>query len=88
MQIQITSTAVHRRVVDLIEDDDDDGDGVPDSEDIDPLDAGVGLHSPSTQDSSLIVTLCSPSVVLTLGLVIVFSTFAYLRFNTDIRREE
>jgi hypothetical protein len=25
---------------------------------------------------------------LTLGLVIVFSTFAYLRFNTDIRREE
>jgi len=73
---------------DLIEDDDDDGDGVPDSEDMDPLDAGVGLHSPSTQESSLIVTLCSPSVVLTLGLVIVFSTFAYLRFNTDIRREE
>ena len=73
---------------DLIEDDDDDGDGVPDSEDIDPLDAGVGLHSPSTQESSLIVTLCSPSVVLTLGLVIIFSTFAYLRFNTDIRREE
>ena len=73
---------------DLIEDDDDDGDGVPDSEDIDPLDAGVGLHSPSNQESSLIVTLCSPSVVLTLGLIIVFSTFAYLRFNTDIRREE
>ena len=73
---------------DLIEDDDDDGDGVPDSEDIDPLDPSVGLYNSPSEESSLIVTLCSPSVVLTLGLVIVFSTFAYLRFNTEIRREE
>ena len=73
---------------DLVEDDDDDGDGVPDSEDLDPLDPGVGLFTPSSEEKSLITTLCSPSVVLTLGLIIVFSTFAYLRFNTDIRRED
>tara|TARA_B110000438_G_scaffold302206_1_gene359212 strand:- start:4199 stop:8878 length:4680 start_codon:yes stop_codon:yes gene_type:complete len=72
----------------LIEDDDDDGDGVSDSEDLDPLDPGVGLFTPSSEEKSLITTLCSPSVVLTLGLIIVFSTFAYLRFNTDIRRED
>ena len=73
---------------DLVADDDDDGDGVLDSEDLDPLDAGVGLFEPSSEDQSILTTLCSPSVVLTLGLIIVFSTFAYLRFNTDIRREE
>ena len=73
---------------DLVADDDDDGDGVLDSEDLDPLDAGVGLFEPSSEDRSILTTLCSPSVVLTLGLIIVFSTFAYLRFNTDIRREE
>jgi len=72
----------------LIADDDDDGDGVLDSEDIDPLDPRVGQFEPSSEDQSLIATLCSPSVVLTLGLIIVFSTFAYLRFNADIRREE
>ena len=72
----------------LIEDDDDDGDGVPDSEDIDPLDPGVGLYTAPSEEKSLIATLCSPSVVLTLGLIIVFSTFAYLRFNADLRRED
>jgi len=73
---------------DLIEDDDDDGDGVVDSDDIDPLDPGVGLYTEPAGEKSLIVTLCSPAVVLTLGLIIVFSTFAYLRFNADIRRED
>ncbi len=69
-------------------DDDDDGDGVVDSEDIDPLDPTVGSFSESSDDKSLIATLCSPAVVLTLGLIIVFSTFAYLRFNSELRREE
>ena len=73
---------------DLIEDDDDDDDGVADSEDIDPLDPGVGLYTEPAGEKSLIVTLCSPAVVLTLGIIIVFSTFAYLRFNADIRRED
>ena len=73
---------------DLVEDDDDDGDGVIDSEDIDPLDPGVGLYTEPAGEKSLIVTLCSPAVVLTLGIIIVFSTFAYLRFNADIRRED
>jgi len=73
---------------DLVEDDDDDGDGVVDSEDIDPLDPGVGLYTEPAGEKSLIATLCSPAVVLTLGIIIVFSTFAYLRFNADIRRED
>ncbi len=73
---------------DLVEDDDDDGDGVVDSEDIDPLDPGVGLTTEPEGEKSLIATLCSPTIVLTLGLIIVFSTFAYLRFNTDIQRED
>ena len=73
---------------DLVEDDDDDGDGVIDSEDIDPLDPGVGLTTEPEGEKSLIATLCSPTIVLTLGLIIVFSTFAYLRFNTDIQRED
>ncbi|MEE2747775.1 MAG: hypothetical protein VX473_04840, partial [Candidatus Thermoplasmatota archaeon] len=73
---------------DLVEDDDDDGDGVEDSVDIDPLDPSVGLTTESDTEKSLITTLCSPAVVLTLGLIIVFSTFAYLRFNRDIQREE
>ena len=72
---------------DLVADDDDDGDGVPDSEDIDPLDPGVGLFT-SEENRSIIATLCSPAVVLSLGLIIVFSTFAYLRYNTEMRREE
>ena len=59
-----------------------------DSEDIDPLDPGVGLYTEPEGEKSLIVTLCSPAVVLTLGIIIVFSTFAYLRFNADIRRED
>ena len=73
---------------DLVEDDDDDGDGVADSEDIDPLDPGVGLTTEPEGEKSLIATLCSPTIVLTLGLIIVFSTFAYLRFNAEIRRED
>ncbi|MDG1524743.1 MAG: hypothetical protein P8Q90_01555, partial [Candidatus Thalassarchaeaceae archaeon] len=72
----------------LVADDDDDGDGVPDSEDIDPLDPGVGLYTSPSEEQSLIATLCSPSVVLSVGLIIVFSTFAYLRFNADLRRED
>ncbi len=70
----------------LIEDDDDDDDGVVDSEDIDPLDPEVG--SKKISEKSMLTTLCSPAVVLTLALIIVFSTFAYLRFNRDIQRDE
>ena len=73
---------------DLVEDDDDDGDGVLDSEDLDPLDPSVGVFSDSGGDKSLIATLCSPTVVLSLALLIVFSTFAYLRYNTEMKREE
>lgn len=73
---------------DLVEDDDDDGDGVIDSEDLDPLDPSVGVFSDSGGDKSLIATLCSPTVVLSLALLIVFSTFAYLRYNTEMKREE
>ena len=72
---------------DLVADDDDDGDGVPDSEDVDPLDPGVGAFS-QAEDRSLIATLCSPAIVLSLGLLILFSTFAYLRYNADIGRED
>jgi hypothetical protein len=72
----------------LVEDDDDDGDGVIDSEDIDPLDPSVGSNSNPSSENSLIVTLCSPAVVLSLALVIMFTTFAYLRYNGDIRRED
>ena len=72
---------------DLVADEDDDGDGVPDSEDLDPLDPGVGIFTES-DDRSLIATLCSPAVVLSLGLLILFSTFAYLRYNVDMRRDE
>ena len=72
---------------DLVADEDDDGDGVPDSEDLDPLDPGVGIFTES-DDRSLVATLCSPAVVLSLGLLILFSTFAYLRYNVDMRRDE
>ena len=73
---------------DLVADDDDDGDGVVDSEDIDPLDPAIGSFADSSGEKSLIAIVCSPAVVLTLGLIIVFSTFAYLRFNSEMRREE
>ena len=73
---------------DLVADDDDDGDGVVDSEDIDPLDPAIGSFADTSDEKSLIAIVCSPAVVLTLGLIIVFSTFAYLRFNSDMRREE
>ena len=72
---------------DLVADEDDDGDGVPDSEDLDPLDPGVGAFSQS-DERSLLATLCSPAVVLSLALLILFSTFAYLRYNAEMRREE
>ena len=72
---------------DLVADDDDDGDGIPDVEDLDPLDPGVGAFS-SGEDRSLIATLCSPAVVLSLALLILFSTFAYLRYNAEMKREE
>ena len=65
----------------LVEDGDDDNDEVPDGEDIDPVDASKGRTSDTESESSLIVTLCSPSVVLSIGLVIVFTIFAYLRFR-------
>ena len=73
---------------DLVADDDDDGDGVLDSEDIDPLDPAIGSFADTNDEKSLIAIVCSPAVVLTLGLIIVFSTFAYLRFNSEMRREE
>ncbi|MEE2758600.1 MAG: hypothetical protein VYA86_01320 [Candidatus Thermoplasmatota archaeon] len=72
---------------DLVVDDDDDGDGVLDSEDLDPLDPSVGAYA-SEDDSTLFATLCSPPIVLSLSLMILFSTFAYLRYNTDMRRDE
>ena len=72
---------------DLVADEDDDGDGVPDSEDLDPLDPGVGIFTES-DDRSLVATLCSPAVVLSMGLLILFSTFAYSRYNVDMRRDE
>ena len=73
---------------DLVADDDDDGDGVVDSQDIDPLDPAIDSFADTSGEKSLIAIVCSPAVVLTLGLIIVFSTFAYLRFNSDMRREE
>ncbi|MEE2812308.1 MAG: hypothetical protein VX627_04700 [Candidatus Thermoplasmatota archaeon] len=65
----------------LIEDGDDDNDEVPDGEDIDPVDASKGRTTDTESESSLIVTLCSPSVVLSIGLVVLFTIFAYLRFR-------
>ena len=83
----LPNSVVSNCETDLIADDDDDGDGALDSEDLDPLDPGVGAFT-SGDDRSLIATICSPAVVLSLGLLILFSTFAYLRYNADIRRED
>jgi len=60
-------------------DDDDDDDGVPDSEDIDPTDASKGRASEEAEERSLFATIFSPGVVLTAGVVIVFTVFAFLR---------
>ena len=76
---------------DFIEDEDDDNDGVPDTEDIDPTDPSKGDTS-ETEEKSLTATLCSPGIVLTIGVLIVFSIFAILRYrgseNTAFRRQE
>jgi hypothetical protein len=76
---------------DLTVADDDDYDGVPDSEDIDPTDASKG-NTPETEEKSLTATLCSPGIVLTVGVLIVFTIFAILRYrgsdNTSFRRQE
>ena len=60
-------------------DDDDDDDGVPDSEDLDPTDASKGRASEEAEERSLFATIFSPGGVLTAGVVIVFTVFAFLR---------
>ena len=70
----------------LTEDTDDDNDGILDSDDADPLDPQVGAFE-NTRETSFIVMLFSPPVVLTVAVIVIFSTFAYLRYNGEIKRE-
>lgn len=71
---------------DLVADQDDDGDGVPDAEDLDPLDPDVGRTAETGGERSLLVTLLSPTVVLSVAVLVVFTLFAYLR--SDASREQ
>ncbi len=74
---------------DLIIDEDDDNDGVIDAEDLDPTNPEIGSEPASeTAAKSWISTVCSPAVVLSVAVIIVFTIFAYMRSNVDIRRED
>ncbi|MEE2758652.1 MAG: hypothetical protein VYA86_01590 [Candidatus Thermoplasmatota archaeon] len=74
---------------DFVADDDDDNDGIPDSEDSHPTDPNIGSES---AEKSLAATVCSPGVVLTVGVLIVFTVFAILRYRgsdkTSFGRQE
>lgn len=73
-------------VTTLTEDTDDDNDGILDSNDADPTDPNIGDRE-LNEESSFFVILFSPPVVLTFAVIVVFSTFAYMRSNGDIKRE-
>ncbi|MEE3083603.1 MAG: hypothetical protein VX320_05930 [Candidatus Thermoplasmatota archaeon] len=74
---------------DFVADTDDDNDGIPDSEDPHPTDANIGTES---EEKSLTATVCSPGVVLTVGVLFVFTIFAILRYRgadkTSFNRQE